>query len=883
MRWYRRLFRRARTERQLDTELRFHVDQQFADYVAAGMRPEEARRRAQLEFGGLDQVKEECRDVGPARFVETLIQDLRYGLRQLRRNPGFTAVAVITLALGIGANTAIFSVVNAALLRALPYRNPSKLVAVWEQLKRLGLDHFPSALANYYDYKASNKVFKDMAAIQPASLDLTAGGQPERVYGIRASANLFPLLGVSAERGRTFTAQENQPGRGNVTLLSDALWKRRYGGDPGIIGKAVTIDGSSYTVVGILPRGFRFSTGSPDMPDVWLPLALGPDPERQAGGNELIARMKPNVSLAQAQADMKTVVASLEQQYHLYRGPHDEDAGYDVSVVPLQQQIFGTLRDVLLLMLAAVGFVLLIACANVGNLLLARSHRRQREITVRAALGATPNRLARQLLAESLLLAVLAAGFGLVFAEWGVRLLTSFSPDDASRIVAARLDPAVLLFTAGIAILTAVISGFGPALRASKVNLNAALKQGEQSGNRASSNRLGSGLMVAQVALSLILLTGAGLLVRSLLRLENVSPGFDPENIISARISLPASQYRDVVRVEGFYSQLLERVRRLHGIRSASLISVLPLSGEALRDPFSIEGRPWRPYGADGVPQVADLEAVGADYFHTMRIPLIRGRDFSKHDAAGALPVAIVNQTLVRGFWHGRDPIGQQIMMGAPRPGATWLTIVGVAGDVRNAALDTAPVPQIYVTQLQHPVPTMTLVLETRPGSEDAISSVRRILHRLDPERPLYAVFTMDEILSKSVAPQRYNTALLALFALLAATLAAVGIYGVVSYSVNRQTHEIGIRMALGAQKSDVLRMVVGQGLKLTLVGMAIGVAVALALTRFLSSLLYGVKPIDPLTFIAVSVLLTAVALLACYIPARRAAKVDPMVALRHE
>jgi putative ABC transport system permease protein len=659
--------------------------------------------------------------------------------------------------------------------------------------------------------------------------------------------------------------------------------KRCYGGDPAIIGKAITLDGGSYTVVGILPRGFLFSTGSPETPDVWLPLALVPDPERQAGGNELIARMKPNLSLAQARADMKTIAARLEQQYHLYRGPHGEDAGYDLSVVPLRQQIFGSLRDALLLMLAAVGFVLLIACANVGNLLLARSNSRQREITVRAALGATPNRLARRLLAESLLLAVLGAGFGLIFAEWGVRVLTSLSPDDASRIVAARLDPAVLLFTAGIAILTALISGLGPALRASKVNLNAALKQGEQSGSRASGNRLGSGLVVAQVALSLILLIGAGLLVRSLLRLEDVSSGFDPENIISARLSLPASQYRDVMRVEGFYSQLLERVRRLHDIRSASLISVLPLSGGALRDPFSIEGQPWRPHGADGVPQVANLESVGADYFHTMGIPLIKGRDFSEHDTAGAPPVAIVNQTLVRGFWPGRDPIGQHIMMGAPRPGAAWLTVAGVAGNVRNVALDAAPLPQIYVSRLQHPVRTMTLVLETGPGSDDAISGVRRILHSLDPERPLYAVFTMDEILSKSVAPQRYNTALLTLFALLAATLAAVGICGVVSYSVNRQTHEIGIRMALGAQKGDVLRMVVGQGLKLTLVGVAMGVGGALAVTRLLSSLLYGVKPIDPLTFIAVAVLLIAVALLACYIPARRAAKVDPMVALRHE
>jgi putative ABC transport system permease protein len=890
MRWFyklslrlRSLFRKSHVERELSEELRFHLEKLIEEKVAKGVKREQARDASLRELGGLDQIKEECRDMRRVSYIESFIQDVRYGLRLLLHNASFTAVAVATLALGIGANTAIFSVAAAALLRPLPYRDSGRLVVIWNQLHRLGLEQFPASFADYYDYGSSNRVFEDIAAFQPTHLDLAGGDQPERVYGIRASANLFPLLGVNAERGRTLLGEENQPGRRSVVLLSDALWKRRYGGDPGVLGRTTVLDGEACTVVGILPPDFRFSLGGSLAPDVWLPLVLRPDPERQMGGLELVARLKREIPLEEAQASMKALAAALEQRYHLYRGPHGEDAGYDVSVIPMRQQVFGSLREGLLILLGAVGFVLLIACANVANLLLARGNGRRREIAMRAALGASQNRLMRQLLTEGLLLALFGAAVGMVLARWSIKLLVSLSPQDAMHLLALRLDGSVLAFAAGLAVLTALVFGFVPAWHFSKADLNAALRESGWSAGSASRHLLSSFLVVAEVALSLMLLASAGLLIRSLGLLEEVNPGFRPENILTARISLPATQYRDDARVENFYSQLLERVRALPGVQSASLISALPLSGAATRDPFSIEGRPWQPHGASGIPQVADFQAVGAGYFRAMGIPLLKGRDFSDHDTKDAPPAAIVNQTLVRGFWPDRDPIGQHIMLGAPRPGVPWLTIVGVASDVRTAGLESAPIPQIYVLQQQHPVRSMLLVMRISPGAPDPIAGVRNITQTLDPSRPIYGVATMGDILMQSIASRRYTATLLGFFAFLAVVLAAIGIYGVISYSVAQRTQEMGVRMALGAQRAAVLLLVVGQGFRLTLMGVGIGILGALALTRLLGSLLYGLKPTDPITYVAVSLILSAVALLASYIPAQRAAKVDPMVALRYE
>jgi putative ABC transport system permease protein len=877
------LFRKARLEQDLDDDVRAHLEMLTEENLRKGMEPEEARYAAMRQFGNVTQMKEECRDAWGVRVINELAQDVRYGLRQLRRNPGFTAVAVVTLALGIGANTAIFSVVDAALLRPLPYQDSDRLVMVWNQLNRLGLNRFPASYADYYDYKAANKVFDDIVAFEPAHLDLVGGDQPERLFGVRTSANLFSLLGVKAEIGRTFVSEDNQPGRNNV-VLSDSLWRRRYGANPAVVGQAITLDGNLYTVVGVLPRTFRFSVGSTVYPDVWLPIAFHPDPQRETAGLQLIARLRPGVSPAQALASMKAIAAGLEQQFHLYRGPHGEDAGYDVTIVPLREQVFGGLRGGLLIMLGAVGFVLLIACANVSNLLLVRGTTRRKEISVRAALGASRLRLSRQLFTESLLLGLGGAAAGLILARWGIQVLMVLSPNDASRLLFVHMNAPELAFVAGLALLTTIVFGLVPALQSSKMNLNSALGAGGRGATApASHNRLSRTFVVGEVALSLILLAGAGLLLTSLMRLVKVNPGFNPENVATARVSLPDTEYREGARVAAFYGQLLARLQGLPEVQSAGLTSLLPLADEVYRNPFSIEGRQWRAHGAGGVPQIANFQAVSPGYFKALQIPLMEGRLFSEQDGPDQVPAAIISRTLARGFWPNQNPIGQHVMMGAPRPGAPWLTIVGVVGDVHAGGLDSEPIPQVYAPQNQHPSHTMALVVRTSSGTAQVMPVVRSIVHALDPNRPLYDVSSMDTALAQSVASRRYNALLLALFAALALLLSAIGLFGTVSYSVSQRTNEIGIRMALGAEKGDVLRMIVGQGLRLALIGVAIGIAGALALTRFLASLLYGVKPTDPLTFIAVSLILIAVALLACYIPARRASKVDAMVALRYE
>jgi putative ABC transport system permease protein len=877
------LFRKRRREREMAEELESHLQMHIEDNLRSGMTPEEARRQALIKLGGLEQVKEDCRDARDVRFIKELFQDIRYGLRQLRRNPGFTVVAVLTLALGIGANTAIFSVVDAALLRPLPYRDPDRLVMVWNQLHRLGLNQFPASYADYSDYKTGNRVFDDIAAFEPAHFDL-AGNQPERVLGMRTSANLFPLLGVKAELGRTFLSEENQPGRNGVVVLSDALWRRRFGADPAVLGKSITLDGGLYMVIGILPRTFRFSIGGPVYPDVWLPIALHPDPQRQTSGLQLIARLRKGVSVAEATVNMKAIALRLAQQFHLYRGPHGEDAGYDVTVVPLRDQVFGALRGGLLIMLGAVGFVLLIACANVSNLLLARGTARRKEIAVRASLGASRGRISRQLLTESLLLGVGGAGAGMGLARWGIQALTALSPNDASRLLDVHINGAVLTFVGALVLLTTVIFGVVPAAQSSGAGLNLPLAETRRSATASvSRHRFSSALVVGEVALSLVLLAGAGLLLASLLALVRINPGFNPENVVTARVSLPQSEYRQAHQVADFYNQLVVRLQQAPEVASAGLTSMLPLADGIYRNPFSIEGRQWQSQGADGVPQVANFEAVTPGYFQTLQIPLLRGRLFSALDGPEQAPVAIVSRTLVRGFWPDRDPLGRHIMMGAPRPGVPWLTIVGVVGDVHASGLDSPPIPQIYVPQNQHPSHTMAMVLRTPAGARKTVPFILNTVHQLDPARPVYDISTMDAALSSSVASRRYDALLLGLFAALALLLAAIGLFGTVSYSVTQRTNEIGIRMALGAERNDVLKMVIGQGLRLALIGVTIGIAGALALTRFLSSLLYGVKPTDPLTFVAVSLILIAVALIACYIPARRAAKVDPMVALRYE
>jgi putative ABC transport system permease protein len=808
------------------------------------------------------------------------MHDLRYAIRQLVRHPGFTLVSVLALGLGIGANTAIFSVVNAALLRPLPYRDSSRLVVVWDQLVKLGLDRFPVSYANYLDYRAQNTVFQDVAAFANVEFNLTAGDQAERVPGIRVSANLLPMLGATPAAGRIFTSEENGPGRGNVVVVSDSLWQRRFGRDRSIVGKTIMLDGNALTVVGILPANFSFSAGNP-APELWVPVELRPDPDRTAGALELIARLKSGVTLAQASDGLRAVARGIEDRYHPYRGPHGEDAGYRVTAIPLREELYGSMRRGLLVLLGAVAFVLLIACANVASLLLARTAVRRREIAVRLSLGAGRFRLVRQLLVESITLSAAGGLLGSALAFWGVNALRAMMPDSLVHLENIPLDLRVLAFALALSLITGVIFGLAPALEGSGLTLSETLKAaGRGVTGGASSRRIRRVLITAEVALSLVLVIGAGLLIKSFARLLSVHPGFRAERMITARISLSEQTYQDDRRVAALYAELLERVRMLPGVLSASVVSQLPLTGGSGGDPFSIEGRPYDTHSR--TPQITDHQVIGPDYFRTMQIPLLAGRIFRDREPE---PAVIINQTMARGFWPGdlSQAIGRRILLGAPRPGTPWLTIAGVVGDVRNSGLAAEPIPQMYVPIDQTPAHSMALVVRTARDSGSLISAVRAQLFSIDPNQPLYDVKTMDQRVAATVAQPRFQTVLLGTFGALALILAAIGIYGVIAQSVVDRTHEIGIRMALGAPSGSVLRSVIWEGLVMGLAGTGLGLAATLPLAHLLASLLYEVPALDAGTFLSASLLLLMVVLAASYIPARRAAKLDPVAALRWE
>jgi len=807
------------------------------------------------------------------------MHDLRYAIRQLVRHPGFTFVVVLALGLGIGANTAIFSVVNAALLRPLPYRDSSRLVVVWDQLVKLGLDAFPVSYANYLDYRSQNRVFQDVAAFAYAEFNLTVADQAERVPGIRVSANLLPMLGAAPAAGRIFTSEENAPGRGNVVLLSDSLWQRRFGRDRRIVGKSVVLDGTALTVVGVLPASFSFSAGNP-APELWVPVELRPAPDRTEGALQLIARLKPGITLQQASAGLRAVARGIEDRYHPYRGPHGEDAGYGVTVIPLRDELYGSMRRGLLVLLAAVAFVLLIACANVASLLLARTAVRRREIAVRLSLGAGRFRLARQLLVESITLSTAGGLLGLALAFWGVNALRALMPDSLPHLENIPLDVRVLGFALAVSLITGVIFGLAPALEGSALALSETLKQAGRGVTGGGSRRIRRLLITGEVALSLVLVIGAGLLIKSFTRLLSVHPGFRAEKLLTARISLSQQTYREDRRVAAFYSQLLERVRTLPGVLSVSVVSQLPLTGSPGGDPFSIEGRPYDTHSR--TPQITSHQVIDPDYFRTMQIPVLAGRIFREREPE---PAVIINQTMARGFWPGdlSQAIGRRILLGAPRPGAPWLTITGVVGDVRNAGLAAVPIPQMYVPIDQTPTHAMALVVRTVRDTGSVISSVRAQLFSLDPNQPLYDVRTMEQRVAATVAQPRFQTVLLGAFGTLALILAAIGIYGVIAQSVVDRTHEIGIRMALGARPGAVLRSVIWEGLAMGLAGTGFGLAGALPLAHLLASLLYGVPALDAGTFLSASLVLMLVVLAASYIPARRAAKLDPVSALRWE
>jgi putative ABC transport system permease protein len=796
----------------------------------------------------------------------------------LAQRPGFTAAAVMALALGIGANSAIFSVVNAVLLRSLPYKEPNQLMIVQSTKRQDSRRSGSASYLDFADWRSQNQVFDEMAAFHSKGHTLTGASEPERIDGARVSASFFPLLGVETSLGRGFLPEEDKPKGERVAIISHGLWQRRFGSDPNIIGQSLTLDAQNYTVIGVLGAGFNFPVEI-EKADIWSPLALDGQLLEQRGAHflKVIARLKPGVSPQAAQAEITTIASRLEQQY-----PED-NTDRVVSLYSLYDHLVGGIRPALLVLLGAVGFVLLIACSNVANLLLARAAGRQREIAIRMALGATRGRIVRQLITESLILAFIGGGAGLLLALWGVESLIALSPANLPRLSGVGVDGWVLSFTLLISMMTGIIFGLAPALKASKPDLNDALKEGGRGSTEGfSGRRLRNLLVVSEMALALVLLISAGLLIRSFLRLQQVNAGFDPSNVLTAQVGLPESKYKEGVQVSAFFEQTLERIAALPGVESAGGITVLPLSGNNMRTSFTVQNRPAPPPGQE---PLAELRTVTPGYFRTLRIPLLRGEEFTENYKRGSPGRIIINDTMARRFWPDEDPIGQRVSIGISLDDAdpTVWEIVGIVGDVRHASLDVEPSPEMYVSHSQMSWPFLTLVVRSSSDPMAMAGPVRDQILAIDKDQPVSSIRSMERMVSASIAQPRFYLLLLGIFAALALVLAAVGIYGVLSYSVTQRMHEIGIRMALGAEPADVIKLVVGQGMMLALAGVAIGLIGAFVFTRLMSSMLYGVSATDPVTFAALALLLTAVALLASYIPARRATKVDPMVALRYE
>jgi putative ABC transport system permease protein len=881
------LLRRDEAEHELDEELRYHLERLIEQNIAGGMSAEEARLEARRSFGGVERAKDECRDARGIRFVEEVRQDLRYGARMLMASPGFTVIAVLILALGIGANSAVFSLVNVALLRPLPYSDSQSLVMVWGNFRRLNMMRLGVSGPEFVDYKQQNGVFAEVAAFQPVTLNLTGTDEPERLSGARVSPTLFPLLGTAPLIGRTLAAEEETPGHTPSVVLSHRLWQRRFGSDPAIIGRSIKLDGESYTAVGVMPPSFQFPFGesySTGRVDVWVPLAFSQAElsSRDHYYFRMIARLKPGVSVSQARAEMSTIGSRLEQQYpRTYRGPNGEDGGWQVTVTTLQEEVVGRSRLLLLVLLCVVACVLAVACANIASMLLARAITRQREVAIRTALGAGRARLIRQFLTESILLALLGGAAGLFLAMWIVELLVALGPREIPRLDEAGLDAPVVLFTLLITIVTGLLFGLVPALQSRGTSLSEALKEGSKGATESYGQRRLRGLLVVcEIALSLVLLVGAGLMLRSFHRLLNVDPGFDPENVLTMQIALTPSRYGEAKATAGFYDQLLTRVKALPGVESASITTALPMSGPTFGAPFSIEGRPL---DMTGKPPHAEIRDIAPGYFQVMRTPLMKGRDFGVEDTDSSVPVVIINETFARSFFHGEDAVGRRIKVGAPGSPRPWMLIAGVVKDVKSSGLDAEVTPEMYRPFSQNPGGAMTLVARTTGEASSSLAAVRREVLSVDRDQPVYNMSTMKQLLKESVAQRRLSMMMLGAFSLISLLLAASGIFGVTAYTVAQRTHEIGIRLALGAGRRDILKLVVGQGMVLSLTGVGLGVLAALALTRFLSSLLYGVTATDPLTFVSIALLLTVVALLACYLPARRAMEVDPMEALRYE
>jgi putative ABC transport system permease protein len=881
----RALFRRDAMEAEMDEELRSHFENQVEKLVASGFPRQEAVRRARIEFGGYEQLKEECREARGVRLIETMLQDLRYALRILRGSPGFTAVAILTLALGIGANTAIFSVVDSVLLRPLPYRDPLGLVMLWEQNSQDKNPHNTVSPPDFLDWQSQNSVFAEMAAIFDQHANLTGNGLPQEVVLQDVSANFFSVLGVTPILGPGFTAENGKAGNDNIVVLSYGYWKERFAGDSGVIGKTILLNGKAQTITGVAPENFSWfikdGSFTNEKPQMWTPFVFPARfSDRKGIGRFLtvVARLKAGSNVSLAQSQMNTIAARIADEYP------DFNRYWGANVVPVRDQISGDLRPALLILFGAVAFVLLISCANVSSLLLARAAAREREIAVRTAIGASPWRIARQLMTESVLLALIGGAIGMVLAVWGTNFLLAASPNNLLDLRSIPIDWRVMAFAAGSTMLAGLLFGVLPSFISSHSGVSETLKEGGRGSSAGRKRRFArSAFVVAQMCLALVLLAGAGLLIRSFVRLVGVDPGFDANHLLTFKVSLPSSKYGTDKALLTFFHDFQGRISRLPGVRSAGLCSFPPFTGLGSATGVHVLSQPEQ--SLMDLP-VAAVRVVGADYFSTMQIPLRAGRSFNEQELTEERHVVVVNQAFADQDIKGVNPLGQKAviyMKSLEESKNKPSEIIGVVGDVRQMGLDTPAEPTVYWPHPELVLSELTFVVRTANEPLALVSAVRNEIQQMDPEQPMGAVSTMDQLLAGTLSRSRFTMLLLGVFAAVALILACVGIYGVIAFSVTQRTQEFGIRMALGANRRDVFRLVLGQGTRLTLLGIGLGIVAAVIVTRLMATLLFGISATDPLTFASVALLLALVALAACYIPARRATRVDPIVALRYE